>query len=124
MKLKMIGGERDGDYWHVDPLFRPGDIVKVASIPLTSLAAYNAMHLPQNITCDELIYRVTYFCFSKDDIYKFLVSEYPIKLTDKEAIMLQFNKKEFQFYDPTINKLRKLTQEDLDKINAIHGYVK
>lgn len=122
MKLKCIGGPADGRYWDVESVMRVGDFVRVNEYPKPfSAVPLNYDSQMDRVTVINYIYRIAIFHFSKDDTYKFLVSAEPVRMTDKQAIMHQFDKPNpLQFFDPEKRIMRTATQADLDKINEIH----
>lgn len=89
MKLKCIGGFADGQIVDLPHYYKVGDLHRVYDREATSAAVMFDPKVLEIETVYYLVYRVTVFCFDRDDTYKFLV---PYNWTDKEAIMFQFAK--------------------------------
>lgn len=88
MKLKCIGGVRDGEYIYVDHYYKIGDYIRLPE--KIKPIEYN----PDKIIPEELIvkydmYKVSCLHFSKDDFIMFAI---PVNWTNKEAILFQLNK--------------------------------
>lgn len=90
MKLKCIGGVRDGEYMYVDSYYKRGDWVKVPEHQkLNTAELFNPNKIPEKITIKYDIYKVESLFFSKADEIMFLI---PQHWTVKEAILFQLNK--------------------------------
>lgn len=87
MNLKCIGGERDGFVINVSDNLKVHDFVRVQE-KLKPINIAMLGSIDETVT-HYYIYTISYFCFTKDDIYKFLKPE---GWTDKQAIIHQFNK--------------------------------
>ena len=92
MKLKCIGGERDGELWEVDKnRYRIHDSIRVAPrISSVSVFPINLDVIPV-ITETYLIYRLEKIQIAEEELW-FLVTEYPVRWSAKEAIRHQFTK--------------------------------
>lgn len=85
--MKCIGGELDGEWHEFDKLV--GNSVKLRKLRKFEVNPTKFPSTMEDIAEEIVIYRITYFCFSIDDHYFFLVPE---RWTDKEAIIYQFRK--------------------------------
>lgn len=90
MMMRCLGGPNDGEWYNVDlKLHRFGDHYKVPAKPKLFTIDFDPDKIPELITVSYNLYRISYFSFSKDDRYWFLVPE---KWTDRRAIVHQLEK--------------------------------
>lgn len=75
MKLKCIGGERDGEWFLIDTdRYRLYDSVQIPEKPKLTNFRFTPGEIP-NVSTQVLIYQISCFNFSKDDVYMFLIPE-------------------------------------------------
>lgn len=91
MMMRCLGGPNDGEWYRVDlNLHRYNDYYRIPVKPKSLIVNFlPEEYVPKYITVSYNLYRISYFCFSKDDRYWFLV---PKNWTDKKAIIHQLEK--------------------------------
>lgn len=97
MKLKCIGGERDGEWFDVENVMRVGDYIRLPETYKPVEHNFRPNYIPESIVRDEIIYRIEEIKFSVDgkftyESFKFLVTQYPARMTFEQALKHQFSK--------------------------------